>query len=210
MLKQIEHKLRLIGTEPIDSVLSGVFDSLPSLAKELDKEAPQLAVNDNGIHIRNQVTDLLRNVFMHLYRNSMDHGIETSAERREKGKPAAGTITLDLSMVNNRLTMRLRDDGKGLALAYIRRKGIEKGMVAETGQISDEAVAQLIFAAGFSTATTVTEVSGRGVGMDAVQDFIKREGGDIRLQFSDDKVGAEFRAFETVITLPGQFAVAPL
>ncbi len=209
-IKQLEHKLRLIGTESIESVLSGVFDSLPSLAKELDKEAPQLAVNDNGIFIRNQVTDLLRNVFMHLYRNSMDHGIETRAERLASGKPAAGTITLDLFMKDNRLAMRLRDDGKGLALGYIRKKGIEKGMVAENDQVADEDVAQLIFAAGFSTAAAVTEVSGRGVGMDAVQDFIKREGGDITLEFTDDKKGADFRAFETVITLPGQFAVAPL
>ncbi len=145
---------------------------------------------------------------MHLYRNSMDHGIETVADRKAKGKPEAGTIELSLSVAHGKVQMRLKDDGKGLALGYIRKKGIEKGMVPESGEMPDEEVAMLIFAAGFSTAAAVTEVSGRGVGMDAVQDFVKREGGNIELKFTDAKVGADYRAFETVISMPDQFAVA--
>jgi HPt (histidine-containing phosphotransfer) domain-containing protein len=206
-IKKIELNLRLIGTETIQSILDGVFDSLPSLARELGKESPALVVQDNSVFIRNQIADLLRNVFMHLYRNSMDHGIETAADRLAKHKPAAGTITLTLAVVDGQLTMRLKDDGKGLALSYIRQKGIEKGLIETNGKCPDEEVAMLIFAPGFSTAAAVTEVSGRGVGMDAVQDFVKREGGHIVLQFSDSAVGADYRAFETVITMPGQFAV---
>lgn len=208
LVKELEVNLRLIGTETIQSILDGVFDSLPSLAKELDKAPPKLVVRDNGVHIRNQVADLLRNVFMHLYRNSMDHGIEAVADRQAKGKPEAGTIELGLSVEHGKLQMRLKDDGKGLALGYIRKKGIEKGMVPESGAMPDEEVAMLIFAAGFSTAAAVTEVSGRGVGMDAVQDFVKREGGSIELKFTDAQVGADYRAFETVISMPEQFAVA--
>lgn len=207
LLAEVRTELHLIGTEPIRTVLDGVFESLPSLARELGKEAPQLQINDNRVFIKNQMGDLLRNVFMHLYRNSMDHGIELPAERLAKGKPAAGTIQLDVSMAADRLLMRLKDDGKGLALGHIRRKGIEKGLIAASGVATDEAVAMLIFAAGFSTATAVTEVSGRGVGMDAVQDFIKREGGTIQIALTDQNTGADFRNFEMLITLPAHAAV---
>ncbi len=207
LLRQVTLDLRLIGTEPVRSMLDGVFESLPSLAKELGKEAPQLLVFDHGIQIRNQISDLLRNAFMHLYRNAMDHGIEKADERLAKGKPAIGTIQMDLSLHAGMLEMRLRDDGKGLALGYIRRKGLDKGLLSPELAKIDAEVAKLIFAAGFSTATAVTEVSGRGVGMDAVQDFIRREGGSIRIELTDNCQGANFRSFQTIIALPGKFAV---
>jgi chemotaxis protein histidine kinase CheA len=166
-----------------------------------------LPVIDHGIQIRNQITDLLRNVFMHLYRNAMDHGLEAAALRVSQGKPAAGQIQLELGLNKDRLEFRLKDDGKGLALGHIRQKAISRGLLGEGEAIADEAVAKLIFAAGFSTASAVTEVSGRGVGMDAVQSFIKREGGEIRLELTDTNVGANFRQFETIISLPSKFAV---
>lgn len=206
-LETLETELNLIGTEPAQEILAGVFDSLPALAKELGKEPPSLPVIDHGIQIRNQITDLLRNVFMHLYRNAMDHGLEAAALRVSQGKPAAGQIQLELRLNKDRLEFRLKDDGKGLALGHIRHKAISRGLLGEGEAITDEAVAKLIFAAGFSTASAVTEVSGRGVGMDAVQSFIKREGGEIRLELTDANVGANFRQFETIISLPAKFAV---
>lgn len=206
-LETLETELNLIGTEPALEILAGVFDSLPALAKELGKEPPSLPVIDHGIQIRNQITDLLRNVFMHLYRNAMDHGLEAAALRVSQGKPAAGQIQLELRLNKDRLEFRLKDDGKGLALGHIRHKAISRGLLGEGEAITDEAVAKLIFAAGFSTASAVTEVSGRGVGMDAVQSFIKREGGEIRLELTDANVGANFRQFETIISLPAKFAV---
>lgn len=209
-VRQVHNTLSLIGTEPIGSVLVGVTDSLPSLAKELGKEAPHSTIKDHGIVIKNQVADLVRNVFMHLYRNSMDHGIETPAERLAKGKPAAGTIELELSINDGKLQFKLRDDGRGLAVDFIRKKAIEKGLVTPEQQLSPEQTAQLIFLPGFSTAETVTEVSGRGVGMDAVKSFVTREQGTIELRFADSGVGGSsdgYRPFETVITLPARFAV---
>ena len=207
-LGQLRLDLQRVGSEPIQTVLDGVFASLPSLARELGKEPPELKVSDHGIYLRNQIADLLRNVFMHLYRNSIDHGIETVADRLLAGKHPAGTIALDLALVDEHLVMRLKDDGRGLALGSIRRRAIDRGLIGEEKEVTDDAVAQLIFAAGFSTANALTEVSGRGVGMDAVQDFVKREGGQIRLAFIDDCSGADFRSFETVIFLPARYAVS--
>jgi chemotaxis protein histidine kinase CheA len=157
--------------------------------------------------LHNQFADILRNVFMHLYRNSMDHGIESSDVRREQGKSLAGTIRLIVERHSDMVQFRLSDDGKGLALAHIRQKAIAKGLISHTRAMLDDEVAELIFAAGFSTASAVTEVSGRGVGMDAVKDFVTRAGGKIQLQLLDQNIGADFRMFETVISLPGQCAV---
>jgi two-component system chemotaxis sensor kinase CheA len=207
ILQQVKLDLRLIGADPLREVLAGVFESLPSLAHELHKEAPLLVVNDHGIHIRNQVNDLLRNVFMHLYRNAMDHGLETAAERIAQGKRAQGTITLDAHIADGRLNLHLYDDGRGLALGHIRRTASERGVIDAGAVLPDEEIASLIFAAGFSTAAAVTEVSGRGVGMDAVRGFLTREGGDIRLAFRDQASGAGFRAFETILSIPARFAV---
>ncbi len=199
--------LRQIGTEKLDDVLAGVIDSLPSLAKELGKEAPVVTINDGNIVIRNQIADLLKNVFMHLLRNSLDHGIELPNDRLAKGKPPAGSINIALSTHDNKLWFKLKDDGKGLAVAVIRRKAIESGLITADQATTPQQVAQLIFESGFSTAAQVTEVSGRGVGMDAVKGFIEREGGTIELHLLDDNAALDFCAFETVISLPDKFAV---
>ncbi|WP_334158103.1 ATP-binding protein [Oryzomicrobium sp.] len=204
---QVQRVLRLLGTESVAQILSGVFDSLPSLAKELGKVAPVVSIEDNGYFLHNQVSGALKNVFMHLVRNAMDHGIETPDVRRESGKPAAGEITLRLALVGDGLQLALSDDGRGLALARIRRIALDKQLIGADDVLSDEEVAQLIFRPGFSTAEAVTEVSGRGVGMDAVQDLIRREGGKIAVRFLDDAAGADFRRFETVVTLPEKVAV---
>jgi len=206
-IKKVRNTLRLIGTEKIDDVLGGILDSLPSLAMELGKEAPKVIIEDNGIVVRSQIADLLKNVFMHLYRNSMDHGLETAEKRLAADKSATGYIRLELSLSDGRLWFKLSDDGRGLAVGMIRRKAIENKLIAEDQQLPPEALAQLIFAAGFSTAEKVTEVSGRGVGMDAVKGFIERENGTLELRFLDKNGTTDFRPFETVISLPEKFAV---
>jgi signal transduction histidine kinase len=203
--KTVKRTLNLLGTETIGETLAGVFDSLPSLAAELGKEAPVVAIEDNGYVVRAQISGILKNVFMHLVRNSMDHGLEQADARTAQGKPAAGTIKLGLECANGQFNIRLSDDGRGLALARIRKIALEKDMLEQGAQSSDDDVAKCIFMAGFSTADQVTEVSGRGVGMDAVKDFVAREGGSIRFEFVDNAVGADFRQFQTIVSLPEKF-----
>ena len=207
LFHRVLNSLRQIGTEKIGDVLAGVTESLPSLAKELGKEPPIVRLHDNHIVVRSQIADLLKNVFMHLLRNSMDHGIEAADKRIAQGKNPAGTIDLTLSMSDGKLWMHLRDDGRGLALSMVRQKAIESGLITESEATTPEEIAQLIFASGFSTAAVVTEVSGRGVGMDAVKGFVEREDGTIELRFLNDDVGNDFRQFETVISLPEKFAL---
>ena len=205
--QRVHHMLEMLGTVRVHEALEGIVESLPSLAKELSKEPPKISIDDHNIVLRTQVADLMKNVFMHLYRNSMDHGIEAPENRQAKGKPAAGHINLDVSLVGGQLVFKLGDDGGGLALAAIQKRAIEQGLIGADQQASPEEVAQLVFAPGFSTAAVVTEVSGRGVGMDAVKSFVEREGGTIRLVLRNTDAGSEFRAFDTVISMPGKFAV---
>ena len=202
-----EKVLRRLGTESLSEVLAGVTDGLPSLAKELGKAAPDMQVHDGGLALKAQLDGLVRNLFTHLLRNAVDHGIETPAERQAAGKPAAGRISLRAGMSDGRYTLHLSDDGRGLALNRIRERAVEAGLVSATTVLSDEDAAELIFLPGFSTAELVTEVSGRGVGMDAVRDFLAREGGSISLHLRDQAVGAAYRAAEFVIELPAASVV---
>ncbi|MBR8456520.1 MCP four helix bundle domain-containing protein [Burkholderia dolosa] len=204
----VRRMLSQLGTQHVGDALGSVIESLPSLAAELGKPAPVVHIDSNGHRVRSEIAATLKNVFMHLLRNAVDHGIETSDERRAAGKPPAGTIDIAVDVVDGALRFVLRDDGRGLALDRIRAVARERGWLDAGSEAvtSDDAVAELIFRPGFSTARAVTEVSGRGVGMDAVRNFLKRDGGDIALRFIDDRVGAPYRAFETIVSLPDRFA----
>nr|WP_315489969.1 HAMP domain-containing protein [uncultured Rhodoferax sp.] len=205
-LDRLRHELHLLGTESIENALSGVIDSLPSLAQELGKEPPRVVIDSNGIVVRKQIVDLLKNVGMHLYRNALDHGLESAQDRVAAGKAAQGCIRLSLGLDSDGFTLRLSDDGRGMAVDVIRKKALASGLIDADAALTAQQIAQLIFQPGFSTAQAVTEVSGRGVGMDAVKGFIQSEGGTIALHFTDDQAQNAYRSFETVITLPAKCA----
>ncbi len=207
-LVETQKLLRRIGTERVPELLAGVVESLPSLAKELGKEPPLVAIHDNGVLVRSQIGGLLKNLFTHLLRNAIDHGIEVPATRLAAGKQAVGRIDLDVRIVGEDLTMVLRDDGQGMALDRIRQIAAERGLVEASTSLSDDETAQLVFLPGFSTAEVVTEVSGRGVGMDAVKGFLEREGGRASVRFLGTRTANGHRPFEFVIVLPATFAVA--
>jgi len=206
----LRRNLRALGSESIRDALSGVLGSLPSLAGELGKPTPSVQIDDNGYRLRGHAGSLLNNVFMHLLRNSMDHGIESAEARSAQGKAPQGTISIEVGVDSGVLQITLSDDGRGLALERIRGIAIERGWIGRDDAVSDEAIADFIFRPGFSTAETVTAVSGRGVGMDAVRDFLKRENGSIELRFTDDHKGAAFRQFQTIVCLPDSMAVDTL
>jgi two-component system chemotaxis sensor kinase CheA len=203
----VRKMLRMLGTEPLVETLSDVLESMPALAEDLGKEAPVITIDDGGYVVHSHSSGMLKNVFMHLIRNAMDHGLEKPEVRVAQGKPAAGAINLDMAVFDGMLRIALTDDGRGLALGRIRKTAGEMGLIDPAIEISDEEAARLIMRPGFSTTETVTEVSGRGVGMDAVLDFVTRENGMIDINFKDDAAGADFRPFTIVVSLPANFAV---
>lgn len=204
----VRRTLRLLGTERLHEVLTDVVASVPELAKSLSKQAPTVLIDDGGFAVHKHVSGLIKNAFMHLIRNAVDHGLEVPTVRREKGKAESGLINVSLSVDQGMMYLMLKDDGQGLALDVIRKIAVEKGLSEPGKKLDDLDAAGMILRPGFSTAEAVTDISGRGVGMDAVVDFVAREGGHIALVFDDEAVGASFRQFHTVITLPAEFAIA--
>ena len=206
-LVETQKLLRRIGTERLQDVLASVTESLPSLARELGKEPPVVAIHDNGVLVRSQISGLLKNLFTHLLRNAVDHGIEAPDVRMAAGKSGIGRIELDVDVAGDEMTLVLRDDGQGMALDRIRRIAADRGLLEASATLTDEETAQLVFLPGFSTAEVVTEVSGRGVGMDAVKGFLEREGGHVSVRFLGARTASGHRPFEFVIVLPATFAV---
>ena len=207
-LDRIAEALANADAPGLGDVIGGVAASLPALAHDLGKEAPEVVMHEEApVAVQPEAAEALRNAFVHLLRNALDHGIEPAAERTAHGKAPAGSIRIATQFVASGLEIRLADDGRGLNLDRIRDKARAQGLLAEGASLSPAETAQLIFAPGFSTAGEVTDVSGRGVGMDAVKAFVESLGGDITLVLAD---GARPSAtpFETVLRLPARWAVA--
>ena len=144
------------------------------------KEA-RLEVDGADVEVDTSIAEQIRDPLTHMVRNAMDHGIEPREERLASGKPAAGTITLHASHRGGAVVLELRDDGRGLDRARIAARAERAGLVADASALSDEQLLNFIFEPGFSTAETVSEVSGRGVGMDVVRRHIRGLRGSIEL-----------------------------
>jgi len=153
------------------------------LSRELGKKVDLL--------IDNEQTELDRTLLEHLYaplehmlRNAIDHGLELPSERLLAGKPENGQIRLSLSRDSSEIVLRLEDDGRGIDLDKVRQKAIERGLTREDTQLSEQEIRQFVLEPGFSTATEVSQTSGRGIGMDVVQSEIRRAGGSLAIDSS--------------------------
>ncbi|MBS7779269.1 ATP-binding protein [Acidovorax sp. CCYZU-2555] len=199
--------LERLDTQRLGVMLKDVLGALPALAVELEKEEPRITLADEGVGIRSAAAAALQDTFMHLLRNALDHGLETPLARIAKGKPAAGQIRIDVVSDARGLHITTSDDGRGLDLNAIRAKALEKQLVDADAVVSQAEIAQYIFLPGFSTAQQVTDISGRGVGMDAVRSLVQSQGGRIDIQLLG-REGDPVRGFQTVLTLPAALAIS--
>jgi len=150
------------------------------MSKQLGKEI-ELAVTGGDTELDKSMVDQIADPLMHLVRNSLDHGIEPAADRLAAGKDAQGRLMLNAYQEAGAVVIEVRDDGRGLARERIVRKAVERGLVPPDQVLADHEVWQLIFLPGFSTAEAVTDISGRGVGMDVVKRNIEALRGTITL-----------------------------
>ncbi len=150
-------------------------------AQEVGKLADLEVLNPEGEMDRSLLERIVAPL-EHMLRNAVDHGIEEPAQRQEHGKPEEGKVVLNLSREGGEVVLTLSDDGRGIALASVRAKAVERGLMRPDEQLSDDELIQFIFDAGFSTAAAVTQISGRGVGMDVVQSEIKQMGGSVEIR----------------------------
>jgi chemosensory pili system protein ChpA (sensor histidine kinase/response regulator) len=147
-------------------------------AREVGKRV-EIELIGGDVEVDRTVLERMIGPFEHMIRNAVDHGVEPEAERRRSGKPATGHITLAASHEGSEIVIRFSDDGAGLDIAAIRRKAIERGLMKSGTNLSDDELIQFILVAGFSTADQITQLSGRGVGMDVVHSEVKQLGGSI-------------------------------
>jgi two-component system chemotaxis sensor kinase CheA len=156
-----------------------VRDTSRKLGKEVNLvlEGQETAADKN-------IIESLGDPLVHIVRNSLDHGLEMPEVRRAAGKPAMGTLKISAKQESDRVVIRISDDGKGIDPAVIKHKAYQKGLIDETTleRISDQDAINLVFAAGFSTAEVVSDLSGRGVGMDVVRTAVERVNGTIALE----------------------------
>ncbi|WBV44593.1 chemotaxis protein CheW [Pseudoroseomonas cervicalis] len=167
--------------------VSAAWAKLPRLVRDLGAELGKridLSMSGGDTELDRQVLELIKDPLTHMVRNSADHGLEMPEERRAAGKPLAGRISLSARQEGGRIVIELADDGRGLNLAKIRVRAVERGLATEAAvaAMDDAEVGRFIFRPGFSTAAAVTAVSGRGVGMDVVRSNIERIGGTVDLQ----------------------------
>jgi two-component system chemotaxis sensor kinase CheA len=163
----------------------------------------QLVLEGEETQADKNIIEALADPLMHIVRNSLDHGLEIPEVRRAQGKSATGVITMRAAQEADRVLIEIIDDGKGVDPAAVKRKAYEKGLIdeAKLEQISDREAVNLIFAAGLSTAEKVTDLSGRGVGMDVVRTAIEKINGTVQVDSTVGK-GTSIR-----ISLPLSMAV---
>ena len=165
---------------PIDTMLTRFQRLVRDLSNELNKEVDFVA-EGTDTELDKTIIEGLTDPLLHILRNCLDHGIETTAERKKQGKPEKGKIVLKAFYSGANVHIQVHDDGKGMDAEAIRTKAIAKGLITENTTLSNKELMDLVFMPGFSTAKNVTDVSGRGVGMDVVKRKIAELRGEVEL-----------------------------
>ena len=189
-LQSVVMKVRMV---PVSQVFNRFPRMVRDLTKELNKEI-NLTIEGEDTELDRTVIDEIGDPLMHLLRNSLDHGVEHPDEREAKGKPRTGEVGLIARHEGNNVVIMVTDDGAGINADKIRNKAVEKGMISreEADALPDSDAVRLIFLPGFSTAEVITDVSGRGVGMDVVRSKIESLGGNVDVETKIDE-GSVFK-----------------
>ena len=173
-------KVRMV---PIETVVQKFPKMIRDLSKKLDKKM-QLIMSGEETELDRTVVDEIGDPLMHLLRNSADHGLESAEVRKERGKPEVGSIFLDAYQDGNNVIIEVRDDGNGIDIEAVKQKAIERGTVTpeQAENMADKDVIALLFLPSFSTAKKVSDVSGRGVGLDVVKSKIESLSGEVEVK----------------------------
>jgi two-component system chemotaxis sensor kinase CheA len=184
--------------------ISQIFSRFPRLVRDLSKSLGKrvnLVIEGEDTELDKSVIEDLLDPLMHSVRNAIDHGVESPAERAAAGKPEEGMVLLKASNEGNMIVIEVADDGQGIDVEAVRRKAVERGLIHPSKSLTDPEAYALIFEPGFSTAKTVTNISGRGVGLDVVRTQIEKLNGNVTVHSQRGK-GTRF-----IIKLPLTLAI---
>jgi chemosensory pili system protein ChpA (sensor histidine kinase/response regulator) len=191
LTRELQEDLLRTRMVEFESVADRLYRTVRQAAKETGKQV-RVDIVGGGIEIDRGVLERMAGSFEHLLRNSVVHGVEAPASRGAAGKDASGLITVTVAQAGNEVAVEFADDGRGLDLDRIHQRAVERGLLTSDTQPSAAELQQLIFAAGFSTAETVTELAGRGVGLDVVRAEVNAMGGRVEIG-SETGRGTRFR-----------------
>ncbi|MDW5416283.1 Hpt domain-containing protein [Iodobacter sp. CM08] len=191
MTKELQQSLMRVRMVPFSSLSERLYRLTRQTGKEVGKKV-NLELRGGRVEIDRGVLDQMMSPFEHMLRNAIDHGLETTEQRLALGKPEFGEVQVEVRQEGNELVLLLKDDGKGLDLASLRTKGLEKGLI--NNNASDQMITELIFEPGISTASSLTTLSGRGIGMDVVKNKLGDLGGRIEVS-SETGVGTTFTIY---------------
>ena len=180
LTREIQDSVMAIRAQPVRSV----FQRMPRLVRELaiqTSKQVRLIMEGEGTEVDKTVIERISDPLTHMIRNAIDHGLESPAVRLAAGKPAEGLVRLTALHRSGRIVIEVADDGAGINRPVVRAKAIERGLVGPDAQLSDDEIDNLIFLPGFSTAATISDISGRGVGMDVVRRSVQAMGGRISI-----------------------------
>jgi len=202
-IRELQAGLQELRLLPLDEVFRRLPLQLRQLERQLGKPA-MLSVSGENLRADKAVCALLHEPLLHLLRNALDHGIESPAERAAAGKPSVAHIAVEARREHDRLLICVDDDGRGIDPARMRERARERGLRDEAtlSAMDDAALVQLVFESGFTTADAVSEISGRGVGMDIVRDRLRAAGGSVHLE------SAVGKGTQVTLSLPVAVAVA--
>ena len=184
--RELQERVMGIRMVPVEMVFSRFPRMVHELGKQLGKDV-ELLMEGQATELDKTFIEMLVDPLTHLVRNAVDHGMETKEERRMTGKPAMGSISLVASSRGGHIHIEVKDDGKGLNRDRILRKALDRGLIAPGSRPSDEELNLLIFEPGFSTVEQVSDLSGRGVGMDVVRQNVRALGGRIEVESETGK-----------------------
>jgi two-component system, chemotaxis family, sensor kinase CheA len=217
LTREIQEGVMAIRAQPVKSLFQRMSRIVREVADATSKSA-RLKTDGEGTEIDKTVVERLADPLTHLIRNAIDHGLESPEERAAAGKPPEGFVRLSAAHRSGRVVIEVEDDGAGINRARVRDVAVRKGLIPADAQLTDSEIDNLIFLPGFSTVTTVSAISGRGVGMDVVKRSIQALGGRISIASRPGK-GSTFSMSlpltlavldGMVVSTSGQTLVVPL
>lgn len=203
-----------VNASPLHRLLSNSINQLAAIASSVNKLKPTISLEAENIYIKNRYRSLFHNVFIHLFRNTIDHGIESKTERDKKGKTSNGNIRIELTQYlsdsaekrcsQHNALITYEDDGRGLNLKAIEAKARSKGLLNDSDIPNPYEIANLIFKDALSTSEILTDISGRGVGMSAIKNMLEEAGAYIQIQLKNPVQTVDFTHFSFNIILPAK------
>ncbi|WP_136659735.1 chemotaxis protein CheA [Nitratireductor sp. XY-223] len=186
LTREIQDSVMAIRAQPVKPIFQRMSRTVREAAEMVGKNV-RLVTEGEGTEVDKTVIDKLSEPLTHMIRNAVDHGLETPEDRQAAGKPAEGIVKLSAKHRSGRIVLEIADDGAGIDRERVRQKAVDRGLISAEATLSDEEIDNLIFQPGFSTAEQLSDISGRGVGMDVVKRSIQALGGRVSITSTPGK-----------------------